>query len=126
LKESTIIGGTIHQIGANAFTNAFVINDLESRDIIIDGSVKIIGNEAFSNLNDVNTNANVSIYFGTSDNRSSITNFAKSFLNNISRIDAVNIYPANPSEYIFDSGNRYELLTNIFNATNDNITVNIL
>ena len=126
LKESTIIGGTIHQIGANAFTNAFAINDLESRDIIIDGSVKILGNEAFSNLNDVNTNANVSIYFGTSDNRSSITNFAKSFLNNISRIDAVNIYPANPSEYIFDSGNRYELLTNIFNATNDNITVNIL
>ena len=123
LSDVYMIGGTITTIGNLAFGDA--INNTTSlvKDLIVDGCVVNLAASAFGNLNN---GVFDTLQLGSAEKKWQITSFNRPFLNNIAKFNKLLIYAADPTASIFQTENRYTLLTTIFGASNDTIEVTIM
>ncbi len=127
LSESTIIIGTLEELGPRAFTNAFKIQDLD-RDLIIGGNIQSFGTNCFSNLNAIPSNIKVQcLQIGSPENPSNVNSFLvgnySTFQGNLEKFKQVSLYT---TVIAFESMSRKAILNNIFGGdSNDTIIVTV-
>ena len=125
LAESTVISGTVNNIGERVFSTAYVFSASDNRDLIIDGNVKNLFSNAFANMNNAYFNT---LQIGTQNNKSSLTEFNQAFSGgSADKFNQVIIYTTDPNNTIFAEANRDQLLYSLFgNGYDPTLPVTIL
>ena len=115
LIECNEIGGTITEIGRNAFITAI---NATSLNLIIGGNVTVLTAGCFQNLNQVQE---MTLQIGTTDIPSSITNFNTAFAESTAnKISHIIIYTSNRNAEVF---NTFESLTSsLFGTSTHHLT----
>ena len=115
LVECNEIGGTITEIGRNAFITAI---NATSLNLIIGGNVTVLTAGCFQNLNQIQE---MTLQIGTTDIPSSITNFNTAFAESTAnKISHIIIYTSNRNAEVF---NTFESLTSsLFGTSTHHLT----